>query len=62
MPDISIQCLDCGNHFTFDEGEQEFFRQRGFTNPKRCKDCRARNKEKREKKGEKEAGRERARA
>lgn len=40
MPDKQIECLDCGQQFTFTEGEQEFFAERSFTPPKRCKDCR----------------------
>jgi len=37
-------CSDCNNQFTFTEGEQEFFQQKGFTPPTRCADCRARRK------------------
>jgi CxxC-x17-CxxC domain-containing protein len=40
--DRSINCLDCGQEFTFTSGEQEFYAQRGFTEPpKRCASCRA---------------------
>jgi len=40
--DQSIACLDCGQEFTFTAGEQEFYAQRGFTEPpKRCPSCRA---------------------
>ncbi len=40
--DQTIACLDCGQEFTFTSGEQEFYAQRGFTEPpKRCPSCRA---------------------
>jgi CxxC-x17-CxxC domain-containing protein len=40
--DRSISCLDCGQEFSFTAGEQEFYAQRGFTEPpKRCPSCRA---------------------
>ncbi len=39
--DKQIQCVDCGNEFTFSVAEQEFFAQKGYTNePKRCQACR----------------------
>jgi CxxC-x17-CxxC domain-containing protein len=37
-------CRDCGQNFTFTEGEQEFFQTRGYTEPQRCADCRAAKK------------------
>jgi len=40
MPDKSVMCADCGNEFVFTEGEQEYYQERGFTEPKRCKACR----------------------
>jgi hypothetical protein len=46
--DKTLTCRDCGNPFTFTEGEQAFFAQKGFTNePSRCPDCRAANKSRR---------------
>jgi CxxC-x17-CxxC domain-containing protein len=43
--DKTLTCRDCSNPFTFTEGEQEFFAQKGFTNePGRCPECRAANK------------------
>ena len=39
--DKSLQCSDCGQEFTFNVEEQEFFQSRGYTNePKRCPSCR----------------------
>ncbi|MCX6012461.1 MAG: zinc-ribbon domain containing protein [Chloroflexi bacterium] len=39
--DKSINCVECGNAFTFSASEQEFFASKGFTNePKRCPRCR----------------------
>lgn len=41
MPDETLVCRDCGTTFTFSEGEQQFFRERGYDNkPSRCPDCR----------------------
>ena len=45
MQDKTLTCRDCGREFTFTQGEQEFFAQKGFTNePSRCPECRATNK------------------
>jgi hypothetical protein len=46
--DQTLTCADCGESFTWTAGEQEFFREKGFTNPpKRCKGCRQAKKEQR---------------
>lgn len=39
-----LTCSDCGETFTFTTREQEFFREKGFSEPKRCKNCRDRRK------------------
>ena len=45
MQDKTLTCRDCNRDFTFTQGEQEFFAQKGFTNePSRCPECRAANK------------------
>lgn len=36
----TLQCMDCGQSFAFSEGERQFYAERGFTLPKRCKACR----------------------
>lgn len=39
--DETLTCKDCGQQFTFTQGEQKFFDEQGFTDkPKRCKACR----------------------
>ncbi|HXX59153.1 MAG TPA: zinc-ribbon domain containing protein [Dehalococcoidales bacterium] len=39
--DKQINCVDCGNPFTFTAREQEFFASKGYSNePKRCLNCR----------------------
>lgn len=39
--DKQIQCVECGNNFTFTAREQEFFASKGYANePKRCLSCR----------------------
>lgn len=43
--DLTLNCRDCGQPFTFTAGEQEFFNKKGFTNqPSRCPNCRANKK------------------
>ncbi|HEY9720618.1 MAG TPA: CxxC-x17-CxxC domain-containing protein [Oscillatoriaceae cyanobacterium] len=38
--DQTLVCADCGTEFTFTASEQEFFAQKGFSAPRRCKPCR----------------------
>jgi len=40
MSDLDITCAECGNTFPFTEREQDYYRERGLSNPKRCKACR----------------------
>ncbi len=48
MADKKIICKDCGNEFIFTEGEQEFYKEKGFENdPVRCNDCRRARKNQR---------------
>jgi CxxC-x17-CxxC domain-containing protein len=50
--DRAITCADCGQEFTFTAGEQEFYAQRGFTEPpKRCPSDRAIRKSQRSRGG-----------
>lgn len=42
--DKTITCADCGTEFVFSESEQEFYTQKGFTEPRRCPSCRASRK------------------
>lgn len=43
--DREIECKDCGAGFTFTEGEQRFYAEKGFENdPVRCPDCRSAKK------------------
>jgi CxxC-x17-CxxC domain-containing protein len=44
MADKTLTCRDCGNTFTFTEGEQDFYGQKGYSEPGRCPDCRAAKK------------------
>lgn len=37
----TLTCVDCSTQFPFSVSEQEFFAEKGFTNPpRRCKPCR----------------------
>lgn len=38
--DLQLTCSDCGQEFTFSNEDQAFFRERGYSAPKRCKSCR----------------------
>ena len=37
--DKEIVCKDCGKAFTFTVEEQQFYKERHLTEPKRCKEC-----------------------
>jgi len=47
-----IVCVDCESKFEFTEGEQEFYRERSFQEPKRCKKCRVVRRQRRNSEGE----------
>ncbi len=38
--DLLLMCSDCGQEFVFTAGEQQFFQERGYSSPRRCKPCR----------------------
>jgi CxxC-x17-CxxC domain-containing protein len=42
--DKILVCADCGQQFVFTASEQDFYAQRGFTDPKRCATCRSARK------------------
>ena len=42
--DKILVCADCGQQFVFTANEQDFYAQRGFSEPKRCSSCRAARK------------------
>lgn len=45
----NLTCVDCGTEFPFTASEQEFYAEKGFTNPpRRCKPCRVAAKANRE--------------
>lgn len=47
MTDRTLTCRDCGQEFVFTAGEQEFYQQRGFSEPQRCRNCRQARKSQR---------------
>jgi len=47
MADIYLRCVDCHEEFTFTTGEQEFYTDKGYNQPKRCPTCRRKKKEQR---------------
>ena len=42
--DKTLTCADCGQQFVFTASEQDFYAQRGFSEPRRCSSCRASRK------------------
>jgi len=42
--DKTLTCADCGQEFAFTASEQQFYSDRGFTEPRRCASCRASRK------------------
>ena len=44
MSDRTLTCRDCGQEFTYTAGEQAFYTERGFSEPKRCPTCRSQRK------------------
>jgi len=42
--DKTLTCSDCSQAFTFTASEQDFYTERGFTEPRRCPTCRAARK------------------
>lgn len=51
MEDKSVECCDCGETFVWTMKEQEFYKSKNFSPPKRCKACRQKKKEQRAKAG-----------
>ena len=49
--DQHFTCADCGHDFVWTAKDQEFFREKGYQQPKRCKDCRRAKKQGRESNG-----------
>lgn len=48
MADKTLTCKDCGAEFVFSEGEQAFYKEKGFENePQRCPECRKARKSQR---------------
>ena len=43
--DRTLTCADCGQEFVFTTSEQQFYADRGFSDPRRCRNCRAQRKE-----------------
>ncbi len=43
--DQELMCSDCGQSFTFTSEDQAFFNERGYSTPKRCKQCRQAKKQ-----------------
>lgn len=38
--DQHLTCADCGHDFIWTAKDQEFFAEKGYQQPKRCKECR----------------------
>lgn len=42
--DKALSCVECRQEFSFTATEQQFYADRGFTEPRRCPSCRAARK------------------
>lgn len=42
--DQMLKCSDCGADFAFTARDQAFYRERGFSPPRRCRNCRQKRK------------------
>jgi CxxC-x17-CxxC domain-containing protein len=45
--DRTLTCADCGQEFVFSASEQQFYADRGFSDPRRCSNCRQTRKQQR---------------
>jgi hypothetical protein len=45
MASKMLPCGDCGQEFEWTERDQEFYANKGFSQPKRCKPCREKRKQ-----------------
>lgn len=43
--DRTLTCADCGQEFVFTASEQQFYADRGFSEPRRCPTCRRARKQ-----------------
>jgi hypothetical protein len=46
--DQQLQCEDCFEFFVWTRGEQRYFADKQFSQPKRCRPCRAKRKQSKE--------------
>ena len=51
--DVTLRCADCGRDFVWSVGEQAYYREQGYVQPKRCQDCRRAKKGRQYGQGEK---------
>lgn len=42
--DQQLQCVECGQYFSFSAEDQEFYQSKGYSSPKRCPVCRQNRK------------------
>ncbi|MDT5294541.1 MAG: hypothetical protein QOJ76_1421 [Acidobacteriota bacterium] len=54
--DKELTCSDCNGKFLWSAREQEFYAEKGFQQPSRCKPCRDAKKAQRGERGQGEGG------
>jgi len=54
--DHTLTCTDCGSQFIFSAGQQAFFREKGYSEPKQCSFCRQLKKQRRADEDKKRGG------
>lgn len=42
--DKTLKCLECGQEFVWTHGEQQFYQEKGLSQPKFCQICRGKRK------------------
>ena len=42
--DKVLTCVECGQEYTFEKGEQYFYKSKGLFEPRRCPECRAKKR------------------
>ena len=51
MPSETKTCSDCGGPWEYTAEEQKFIKEHGYVEPKRCKPCRIKKKNRMDSKG-----------
>ena len=45
MPNEYLTCSDCQTEFEFSDRDKQYYEDKGYNPPKRCRDCREKKKQ-----------------